>query len=86
MTETSESVEATARGILFDTYWSSTGWKPGPYTTAPVDLAYATRAGYMFPSETLSYADLVARVQRAVQAVSLQAITNGFLASLTSRR
>jgi hypothetical protein len=54
--------------------------------TALDDLAYATRAGFMFPSKTLSHADILARVHHAVQAVSLQAITNGFLASLTSRR
>jgi hypothetical protein len=86
VTDTSKQIDATARRILFDTYWSSAGWKPEPYTTAPDDLAYAMRAGYMFPSETLSHGDMVARVQRAVRAVSLQAITNGFLASLTSRR
>jgi hypothetical protein len=84
--DTGERVDAAARRILFDTYWSSAGWKPEPYTTASNDLAYATQAGYMFPSQTLSHGDMVAKVRRAVRAVSLQAISNGFLASLTSRR
>jgi hypothetical protein len=86
MTDTSEPVDATARRILFDTFWSPAGWKSEPYTTSPDDLAYATRAGYMFPSETLSHDECVARAQSAVRAVSLQTITDGFLASLTSRR
>jgi hypothetical protein len=68
MTDPTGPVDAKARRILFETFWSSAGRKWAP-STSPDGLAYATRAGYMFPSETLSHDETVARVRSAVRAV-----------------
>jgi hypothetical protein len=75
--------------ILTDTFWSSAGWKSSPYSTPPADLAYAIQAGYMFPPENVAnttHDAIVARVLRAVEATSLRAVADAFLASLSTRR
>lgn len=41
------SRDKKALQILFDTYWSSRGWKRDQ-TTDAADFEYARRAGYMF--------------------------------------
>jgi hypothetical protein len=53
--------------ILFDTYWSSKGWRSAGTPnrvpdTPPTDLDYAHEAGMMFPPRKLSHNDAVQRV------------------------
>lgn len=78
-------LDTKARAILLDTYWSPTGWRTAPATSAD-DLAYATRAGYLFPSVHVAHDDLADRIHRARQRLSLPAVRDAFLASLTTRR
>jgi hypothetical protein len=51
-------VDKKALKILFDTYWSSKGWKKDP-SISPDDFAYARLKGYIFPSKIMSHDDIV---------------------------
>lgn len=78
-------LDAKARAILLNTYWSPAGWKTTPETN-PDDMAYARQAGYMFPSARVTHDDLVVHIHRARQQLSLPPVRDAFLASLTTRR
>lgn len=74
--------------ILFETYWSPTGWKR-QYRTAPADLAYAIQAGDMFPPEdaaATTHDAVAARVLMAARRTDARAVADAFLASLGTRR
>ena len=71
--------------ILFDTYWSSTGWKR-EYTISPEDFAYAQNAGVMFQPVTISHDDIVSWLDSSLKAVNLDNIINAFLVSLSTRQ
>lgn len=71
--------------ILFETYWSSTGWKTKP-DTPPDDLAYAKTAGYLFDPVEVSHDEIVDWLLQSYERVTLSEVTNAFLASLGSRR
>jgi hypothetical protein len=71
--------------ILFDTYWSSTGWKPTP-TISPADLEYARHAGYMFDPIVRSHDDIVQWLITSARQVDHQQVADAFLASLSTRR
>jgi hypothetical protein len=71
--------------ILFDTYWSSKGWKENP-KTPPEDLAHATAAGVMFPPQDFRHDGVVREILRLRKEVKPRAVADAFLASLTSQR
>jgi hypothetical protein len=73
-----------ARKILFDTFWSSSGWKSSR-TTEPGDLAYARSAGYMFDSLAGTHDEWIARARAAADRVTLDEVASAFVASLGSR-
>jgi hypothetical protein len=74
-----------AKKILFDTYWSSAGWKQS-YSTPVDDLLYAQKAGYMFSPTRVTHDEIVERAVVAANKVGLVDVVNAFLASLSSRR
>jgi hypothetical protein len=71
--------------ILFDTYWSKSGWKRSP-TVSPDDYAYALDAGYMFEPVERSHDDLIHWLKTSSDQVLLADVSNAFLASLSTRR
>ena len=71
--------------ILFDTYWTSTGWKR-ENTVSPENFAYAQNAGFMFQPVNLSHDDIVSWLNSSLKAISLENITNAFLVSLRTRQ
>ncbi|MDP1799564.1 MAG: hypothetical protein Q8K78_18850 [Planctomycetaceae bacterium] len=73
--------------VLFDTYWTSAGWRDErSRSTPPEDLEYAKQAGVMFDPIRLSHDDIVKRAVAAVRGVKRQAVADAFIVSLSSRR
>ena len=73
--------------ILFDRYWSSTGWRPeAERTTSVDDIEYAMRARVMFAPLHIAHDDLVPRVRSAVHEISPSRVADAFLNSLATRR
>ncbi len=76
--------------ILFDTYWSSVGWKQAgtvdwvPYTPQD-DLAFAMRSGAMFRPRVLGHDAAIKQVMWLRERISPQDVGRGFLASLSTR-
>ena len=74
-----------ARRILFDTYWSSDGWKE-IRSTPPKDLDYARKAGYMFDPVVINHDEIIRWATKARKQINLREVTQAFLASLSTRR
>lgn len=70
--------------ILFDTYWTTGGWR-NSYTTPSEDLSYAISKGVMFPPALFPHDATLRRLRRVCKAVSPIDVGNAFLASLTTR-
>jgi hypothetical protein len=82
-----EPFDRRALKVLFDTYWSRTGWRDEKTrSTPPADFAYAQHAGLMFAPIQLSHADIVKRAESAVRGVQRQAVADAFMVSLSTRR
>jgi hypothetical protein len=79
------SRDKKALQILIDTYWSPKGWKKDR-TINSADFAYARQAGYMFDPVTMTHDDIVARLLIIRSRVSIEQVTDAFLASLSARR
>jgi hypothetical protein len=73
-----------ASQILFDSFWSSAGWTK--VVTPPADFAYAKAAGYMLDPVELSHDEIVDWLFQAYEQVSIDEVTDSFLASLGNRR
>lgn len=71
--------------ILFDTYWSSAGWRGKP-STPPEDYDYAKRAGILFDPVRLTHDQILARALAARVSVSQAQAAAAFLSSLSSSR
>jgi hypothetical protein len=71
--------------ILFDTYWTSSGWKK-ERSTPTADFEFARAAGVMFNPESLDHDAEIQRLIRARDGVTPVQVGNAFLASLGSRR
>jgi hypothetical protein len=72
--------------ILADTFWSSQGWK-STRVTAPDDFAYAKSVGVMFDEPiSISHDGVISDLVQIVGGLMSTAITDAFLASLTSRQ
>jgi hypothetical protein len=74
-----------AMTILFDTYWSTKGWKRVP-NTPPDDLDYAHEAGMMFPALKFSHNDAVQRVAELRTLIQPLQVGGAFIASLSKNR
>ena len=79
------SGDKKALRILTDTYWSPRGWKRDK-TIDSADFEYARQAGYMFDPVTATHDDIVARLLTIRNCVSIEQVTDAFLASLSTRR
>ena len=78
-------MDRKAKRILFDTYWSSSGWKREPFCS-PDDFQYARSVGYMFDPFVMSHDQVLSATHNAFSQLSLKDIRDAFLASLSSRR
>jgi hypothetical protein len=77
--------------ILFDTYWSSSGWKSAgtlgwtPQTPTN-DYEFAVQAGVMFHARKITHEGTIDRILQLRARISPQRVGTAFLESLTSRR
>jgi hypothetical protein len=81
--------EKRALKILFETYWSSKGWKSaGNHNwvpqTPPNELAYAIDAGVMFPARTLSHDESIRRIENLRRDITPRDVGAAFIANLFS--
>jgi len=73
--------------ILFNTFWSSSGWKDGKNRTIPAeDFEHAKSAGLMFPSSSFTHDEIVAKAIHVAKAITPQHVADAFLSSLGSRQ
>jgi hypothetical protein len=73
--------------ILFDTYWSPSGWKQEIYQSlSGEDFAYAKSKGLMFDPLTFDHGEAVVRLLRLVKQIDRRKVADAFLASLSTRR
>lgn len=80
-------VDERALKILFDTYWSSTGWRPDhDRKTSAEDFAYAKKMGLMFDPIRADHAIVIARLTHVCERLTPRMVGDAFLASLSSRR
>ncbi|MBB4360116.1 MULTISPECIES: hypothetical protein [unclassified Bradyrhizobium] len=79
------SRDKKALQILLDTHWSPKGWKRDK-AIEPADFECARQAGYMFDPVAVTHDDIVARLLTIRNRVSLEQVTDAFLASLSTRR
>ena len=78
-------MDKRAKNILFETYWSSKGWKD-ERTTAPDDFIYAKEKGLMFNPLTISHDDCIDQIIEIVNSISSDQVVKAFLSSLSTRR
>lgn len=81
--------DARALKILFETYWSSFGWRMAGQTdwapTTPADdLAYAIRAGVMFPPRVVTHDDAMAWIVALRDRMQPRDVGAAFLATLSN--
>lgn len=80
-------MDKKAKKILFDTYWSSSGWKMGEErNVAPEDLAYAKEKGLMFDPLSISHDDCVEQIVKISGEISFDRVVTAFLSSLSTRQ
>jgi hypothetical protein len=73
--------------ILFDMYWSPSGWKPKQTRSiSAADFEYAKSQGVMFDPVTTSHQDVVERLLRGISGLTPPEVGDAFLASLSCRR
>jgi hypothetical protein len=80
----SKLYDKNAVKILFETYWTTGGWR-NSYTTPPEDLAYAISKGVMFPPALFPHGATLRRLRRVCKSISPAEVGNAFLTSLTMR-
>lgn len=79
-------MDKRALKILFDTYWSASGWVRGEPRLSAEDFAYAKSQRVMFDPIRPTHGEAVAHLQGAHSRVDLRQVADGFLASLSTRR
>lgn len=79
-------MDTKARKILLNTFWSSRGWKDGPYTFTGEDFNYAKSKGLMFDPITIHHDDLVNRLHKLHQVITKERVVAAFLHSLSTRK
>lgn len=84
----SSAPDPRALKMLFDTYWTSAGWRDEKQRAAPSpgDFDFAKRAGVMFDDVRLSHDDIVERARAATRAIDRRTVADAFAVSLPSRR
>jgi hypothetical protein len=83
----SNTIEKRALKILFDTFWSSVGWKQnGLQGLNAEDFAYAKSKRLMFDPVLLNHSDAVVRLSSLVKQLTKRQVADAFLASLSTRR
>ena len=75
-------MDKKAKQILFNTYWSTKGWKSEKFTD-PQDFEYAKKMGLMFDKLSISHDDCVKRIIKAANGISKEQIAQAFLSSLS---
>lgn len=81
------AVDARAKKILLDYFWSSKGWRDeAARSISPDDRAHAMAAGLMSAPWTVDHDGLLDALRRDVAAVSLARAQDAFVASLSTRR
>ena len=71
--------------ILYDTFWSSKGWKDG--SISDEDFLKAKKARYMFDyPKTISHAETLGELQKVLNQINPAYIANAFIYSLSSRK
>ena len=80
-------MDKKAKKILFNTYWSSKGWKDyRTCYTSPEDFEYAKQKGLMFDRITISHDECVKRVVNLANTITQEQVAKAFLCSLSTRR
>jgi hypothetical protein len=80
-----QDVDSRALKILFNTYWTSAGWRETP-ETASEDFAYAIAARTMFPPRSFTHDELVEELTKVCVRLTPREVGAAFIASLGSRR
>lgn len=79
-------MDKKAREILFNTYWSSTGWTRGAPRLSDEDFRYAKALGVMFDPVKPTHDEAISRLRAVVEQLTPRQVADGFLASLSTRR
>ncbi|MFO0865342.1 MAG: hypothetical protein U0744_11950 [Gemmataceae bacterium] len=80
-------VNRRALKVLFDTYWTSAGWRnERSRSTPPEDFEFAKQAGVMFDPISTSHTELEVQLSELVRHVEREAVADAFVASLSERR
>lgn len=80
-------MDKKAKKILFNTYWSSNGWKmESERYTSPEDFAYAKEKGLMFEPITISHDECVKKIVRLANTITMEQVARAFMCSLSTRR
>ena len=75
-----------ARQILFDTHWSSSGWRSDHQNVNEVDFGYAKSMRTMFDPVTLGHSEALSHLQGVANKLTERMAADAFLASLSTRR
>lgn len=78
-------MDLKAKKILFNTYWSSQGWRDSRNVSTE-DFEYAKSKGLMFDPFTISHDDCIKKIITLRQQISKEQICKAFLSSLSRRR
>lgn len=79
-------MDKRALKILFNTYWSASGWTRGEPRLSAEDFAYAKAQRVMFDPIKPTHDEAIAQLHVALRRVDLRTVADGFLASLSTRR
>jgi hypothetical protein len=79
-------MDKRALKILFNTYWSASGWTRGERRLSAEDFAYAKAQRVMFDPVKPTHDQAIAQLHAALERVSLRQVADGFLSSLSTRR
>ena len=78
-------MDKKGKKILFQTYWSSRGWKD-EHSISPEDFTYAKEKGMMFDPITISHDECVRRIVKLADTITMEQVSKAFLSSLSTRR
>ncbi|MBQ7776538.1 MAG: hypothetical protein IJ379_11525 [Lachnospiraceae bacterium] len=80
-------MDKKAKKILFNTFWSSKGWKMDEERQiTPEDFTYAKENGLMFDPITISHDECVKKVIELAGSITMEQVAKAFLCSLSTRR
>ncbi|WP_028594998.1 hypothetical protein [Paenibacillus assamensis] len=80
-------MDAKAKKILINTFWSSGGWRSGGYSYTEEDFQYAKSKGLMFDPITLSHEECVLALRELHERkITKEIVVRAFLHSLSTRK